>query len=457
MTYGFLLESVWHPPLLWEDEVGNRLPGELELQALWFSGAFGRDFVTQDRKSARIVQFGEWNRGVGPDFRQVVVEIDGVTRKGALEIDMSASDWEHHGHATNPAFLDVVLHVSFRMPSTRTWLRTADHREVPQVIVTGTALEDGLSRPLRDSAVAHPGRCMSPLRGMPEAAVERLLRESALHRASRKFRIWSRMAEAHGPDATLYQAVAETLGYRQNRLAMRLLAQRAPLAVLKREPNDVEAVLFGVAGFLSPDMQEMASDPARGYLRSLWDQWWKSRYRFEPEVQRDLPWCFHGQRPANHPHRRIGALAALIPEWPTFRRLALADPFSAKPLMDFLQSLEHPFWTRHFTLTSQTTPARISIFGRNHALELIANHLVPIALHEGRIDWKGYWKLRHSVVNEHVKRCSIRLFGSIGNAQPWLKRLAHHQALLQIDQDFCLVDCSDCEACPFPEQLAQWR
>ena len=50
-----------------------------------------------------------------------------------------------------------------------------------------------------------------------------------------------------------------------------------------------------------------------------------------------------------------------------------------------------------------------------------------------------------------------RLFGSEIQAAPWLKSLAHQQALLQIYRDFCLEDLSDCDQCPFPEQLAQWQ
>ena len=58
MTYEFLLESVWHPPLMFEEAAGDSQPSELELQALWFSGAFGRDFRSTDGRAVRIVQFG---------------------------------------------------------------------------------------------------------------------------------------------------------------------------------------------------------------------------------------------------------------------------------------------------------------------------------------------------------------------------------------------------------------
>jgi hypothetical protein len=457
MNYGFLLESIWHPPLAFEESAAAPLPPELELQALWFSGAFGRTFRTTTGKTARIVQFGEWNRGAGPDFIQAAVEIDGELRTGPLELDPSAADWEAHGHAVNPAFSDVVLHVIFQSDARRLFTRTADHGEVPQVVIPENLLADALNRPPREVAIAHPGRCVAPLKGMPVGATERLLGEAARHRAAGKAARWLRVADAHGRDAALYQATAETLGYRSNALAMRLLAQRAPLALLKAEGEAAEAILFGTAGFLSADQHELAPDDTRDYLRTLWDDWWRNRSRFEIATDRRIPWKTHGQRPANHPHRRTGALSALVSRWPEYRRLALARPFATKPLIDFLQTLEHPFWSYRHTLTSSPSVRKIALFGRAQALELVANHLAPLAMHEDGMSWHDYHRLRNSAPNEKVRRCSLRLFGSTKAAQPWLRRLAHHQALIQIYQDFCLEDFTECKDCPFPEQLAQWR
>ncbi len=457
MTYGFLLESVWHPPLLFAESSGMALPPELELQALWFSGAFGRNFRTTCGKPVKIVQFGEWNRSSGPDFIQTAVEIGGKLRTGPLELDPDASAWEAHGHAVSPAFRDVVLHVVFRSGGRQDFIRTDEHREIPQVVITEMQLSDALSRPQREVAIAHPGRCVAPLKHLPSGAIERLLDEAALHRANLKAAKFLKTADAHGLDAALFQATAETLGYRGNSLQMRLLSQRAPLTLLKAGGENPEAVLFGTAGFLSPRLHEQAPPDTRDYLRGLWDAWWKSRARFEVTPDRYIPWKTHGQRPANHPHRRVGALAALVEAWPQYRRLAFARPFAVKPLVDFLHALDHAFWSHRHTLTSAASPGRVSLFGRAHALELIANHLAPLAIRQGGMTFRSYHKLRNSAPNDKVKRCSLRLFGSSKAAQPWTRRVCHHQALLQLYQDFCLEDFSDCHDCPFPEQLLQWR
>jgi hypothetical protein len=46
-----------------------RIPSELELQARWFAGDFGREFVSTSADKIDIIQFGVWNREAGPDFR----------------------------------------------------------------------------------------------------------------------------------------------------------------------------------------------------------------------------------------------------------------------------------------------------------------------------------------------------------------------------------------------------
>jgi hypothetical protein len=89
-----------------------RIPSELELQARWFAGDFGREFVSTNGDQIDIVQFGVWNREAGPDFRDSAIRINGGEPiHGCIEIDLLDRSWESHGHATNPAFEATALHV----------------------------------------------------------------------------------------------------------------------------------------------------------------------------------------------------------------------------------------------------------------------------------------------------------------------------------------------------------
>ena len=85
---------------------------ELELQARWFAGDFGRSFTGTAGEEIEIVQFGTWNREAGPDFSDAAIRVNGGEfRGGSIEFDLTDQNWEAHGHATNPAFDGTVLHV----------------------------------------------------------------------------------------------------------------------------------------------------------------------------------------------------------------------------------------------------------------------------------------------------------------------------------------------------------
>ena len=453
--YAKLLDLVWSPPSHMEEEAPLRLPGELELQALWFDGLFGDEFTTTDFKPVRIVQFGEWNRAAGPDFLHCAAEIDGVRHAGPIELDTHPADWEAHGHATNPAFNKVILHVVFRTGGPESFARTADHRLVPRVVVPPERIVEALDLPRRETAVARAGRCAEPLANHSPESIRALLTEAARRRAEQKAARFLRTAAVQGRDAALFQALAETLGYRVNRLPMRLLAQRVPVASLRETPP--ESVLLGAAGFLDPEMIERAPANTRDHLTALWKDWWKLRARFGAGPERALPWALGGQRPANHPHRRVAALAVLAAHWAGFRRHAMARPFSPKAVIQYLRALSHPFWDHHYTLGSKPTARRLAMVGRDRALELLANHLVPLALHEDpEFSWDDYLRLPSPAPNTKIKRACLRLFGARDDLAALLRPLAHHQAILEIYHDFCLEDLSDCTECPFPEQLAMW-
>jgi hypothetical protein len=82
-----------------------RVPSELELQARWFAGDFGKHFVSTTGDEIDVVQFGVWNREAGPDFRDAAIRINGGEAvHGCVEIDLLDRSWESHGHATNPTF-----------------------------------------------------------------------------------------------------------------------------------------------------------------------------------------------------------------------------------------------------------------------------------------------------------------------------------------------------------------
>ncbi|MBA2744347.1 MAG: DUF2851 family protein, partial [Chthoniobacterales bacterium] len=142
----------------------TREPTELELQARWFAGDFGRRFRSTCGKEIEVVQFGTWNRESGPDFIGAAIRVDdGDVIRGSIEFDLTDRSWESHGHATNPAFDDAVLHVFVHASDQTFFTRTTSHRNVPQVRVDLAALPETFAA---NVPLARPGRCQAPFRGL---------------------------------------------------------------------------------------------------------------------------------------------------------------------------------------------------------------------------------------------------------------------------------------------------
>lgn len=439
-----------------DEELNVAATPEIELQSLWFGGAFGDEFQDVDGRSVKIVQFGHWNHSAGPDFLHACVEVDGVRSMGAIELDTDARDWEHHGHGNNADYNDVVLHLFFNAPMDRFFTKTADHREVVQVRLDA----EGLVKP-RPVADAHPGRCLLPLREMSESNLKALLRGAALSRATRKAKRFEACARIHGEGEAWFQALAEVLGYRHNKIPLRALAQALSLKSLRQQDGLTrEAMMMGLAGFLDAPEELSANISSESYLRELWSRWWRSRPDAGKESMRGLQWRLSGVRPMNHPQRRIGALAAVVNDWPKFERLVTGSMDKiTRRTKKFSQGLEHSFWSTHYTLKSAEMEKPMALIGDERWRDLLANVVLPVAIHRdgGATARSSYFELKSAQVSEPVRTACQRLFGSLDEASPLLKSHAYVQGILAVFDDFCLRDFSGCGDCMFPEQLAQWR
>jgi hypothetical protein len=385
------------------------------------------------------------------------IRIDGHLFKGAIELDPHARDWEHHGHAVNPDYEQVRLHVFFDPGPDRFYTRTLNHREVAQLHLDLTEYPDLDPIPQRP-AEAHLGRCSYVFKEVSETVVDEILRAAARFRLERKARRLRRTQEIHGPDQALFEGMAEALGYRRNAFPLRVVSQRAPLSELRRlgSQEEIDAVLFGVAGFLEGDHHVESPHPdTTDYQRQLWSHWWRRREGFRPTDRNALPWRTTGTRPQNHPQRRLGALGRLVAAWESFSQHALKMPLDRAAIDTLLTGLSHPYWEHHYTLRAPSR-RRLALIGTSRAHDALINQILPLRFNEEtEATWSHYRSLPALQTNEKLKRAVLRLFGDHPRKHAFQKKAYQQQALLQIYDDFCLADASDCEACPFPEQL--WR
>ena len=259
-----------------------------------------------------------------------------------------------------------------------------------------------------------------------------------------------RSIRIHGIDEALFQALAIGLGYKWNKIPFLIIAQRATLVRLRSDRAAAEAILFGLSGFLERSLSASQQDDR--YLNALWTHWWKMRSELHDLVLRTDLWRLGGSRPNNHPHRRLGALAQIASGWSEFRKLSV-DLDGAG---EWFQKLSHPFWDFHYSLQSAAAPRRISLIGASRVKDIVANVLFPLLMISGNADWSAFKSIRAKLGNTLLEIVCLRLFGDADRGQQYIHFLYQQQGLLQIFEDFCLNDRSDCRACRFPGLIANW-
>ncbi len=441
--------------------ISPRIPSELELQARWFAGDFGKHFVSSAGDEIEVVQFGTWNHEAGPDFRDAALRINGGDPiRGCIEIDLMDRSWETHGHATNPAFDETVLHVFVEKSDREFFTRTKSNRNVPQVHIDPAVLPDAFNANI---PLARPGRCQAPLKDLPDERVRSVLEAAAQFRLRKKAARIRHKIDSRGRDEVLFQELAAALGYKENKLPFTLITQRLPLKWLRETTSDIESMLFGVAGFLQTADLDVYEKSTREYVRQLWDRWWPHRDELQRLILPGKIWRLSSTRPLNHPQRRLAALAILVRDWPRLQR-ALGKS-SVEAAKHFFETLDHPFWNFHYTLTSKPAPKKMALIGEARVADILANVLFPFWLaHDldssaslGKSLWAEYAKLPAQLSNRRLEIGATRLFGNDPRRKQFLKTVANQQGLLQIYEDFCMRDNSDCAQCPFPEQMKKWE
>ncbi len=450
-------------------ETRDGVPSERLLQLVWLHQRLRPEALkTLDAAILRVLHPGFWNREAGPDFTGAVLQFGSdPPRAGDVEIDLRTPGWRAHGHAVNPAYRNVILHV--------VWEASAPAVPAFPTLPLRSCLDAPVEELLAwmDLDLEPPalvlGLCHRPLRQLPEPVVTELLHQAALVRLERKGRELAARARHVGWEQALWEGLCAALGYKHNVWPMRRLAELWPRLAdrgLPAEPLLLQARLLGLGGLLPHDPPPK-NRPGWIQLRLLWDSWWRERDALtEFALPRSL-WRLGGVRPANHPQRRL----ALAAHWAARGDLPhrLEDWFHGRPspaeaedtLRRALGVETDSFWSWHWTLGSPRLPQPQPLLGRPRLTDLAVNVILPWLWTRAEAGGnealclearRRYLAWPAGQDNAVLRRARQRL---LGTASPRLfPTAARQQGLLQIVRDFCLHANALCDGCDLPERLA---
>jgi hypothetical protein len=453
--------SIFAPAVL-RDADTNYIPlpiSERLVQCIWYDQRV-QPLQTLTGETVTVIFPGWWNLEAGPDFRHATIRIgDGPELTGDVEIHLRADDWTHHGHGRDPLYDNVMLHVVLWEAGSDFAPRSRHGDAIPQVV-----LQNQLAAPLDQlydeidleayphAAPGHGGSCSAVLKTLPSEAVASLLESAGDERFTSKTRKFSRWVHRLGPEQAFYEGWMEALGYKANKSAFRALAQRLPVAELDRK--NLAPIFFGVANFLPTTFADAGG-------KRLWGRWWKLRPDFEDKVLPKEAWRLNGVRPANHPHRRLGAAVALLKRHRNLLDKVTGAVESGGDPGKFFHEIRDDYWSYHFTLGGKPQRKASELIGEARAEEIVANVVLPFvaALGDARLTAAAktrYDSLRRAPGNSVLRLAGQQLFESAAAATRFLRTTRQQQGLMQIFQDFCLQDKSACRQCKFPELAQRW-
>ncbi len=465
-AYALWRERRSHLPAL-REKPGT--PPERLLQAVWHHQRIRRDQLRLgDGRPVRVLHPGFRNREAGPDFRRAVVQVEGEPpRIGDVEVDLQSACWRQHGHDRNPAFTKVILHVVWEAapPAFSPTFELKPHLDAPLSELASWLGTDAAENYPPDLA----GRCASGLKRLSQDQLTDLLGQAGLARMRRKASDLEARARQAGAEQALWEGILRALGYKHNVWPMLRLGELLP--ALRAEPPASrlhwQARLFGVSGLLPGDLVR-ANPGADGYLRRIWDLWWRERDQMAEFTLPAAAWRLSGLRPANHPLRRLalaahwltdGQLPAQIDHW--FRApIDRADLVGS--LQRMLETPEDPFWGWHWSLRGRRLPQAQPLTGPARITDLAINVFLPwlrmkaTLAGDTRLQQEAeqrYFAWPPAEDNAVLRLARNRLLAGHTRWRPGAAAL--QQGLLQIVRDFCDHSDSLCSTCSFPGCVAE--
>lgn len=341
------------------------------LQFIWQFQYFNKnELQTEQGDRLVIIHPGSYNTHQGPDFIDAKIAIGETLWAGNIEIHIKSSDWIKHGHAADPNYSNIILHV--------VWENDTDIGYNNGAVLPSLTLQNLVSKLLLDRFKELMVRksfvpCETYLPVFDEMkwtawkermAIERLQRKSAL--------VLELLKEANNHwEEVLWWMLARNFGIKVNADVFEAIAKTLPLNILAKHKNQihqVEGFLFGQAGLLENNFsEEYPKILQREYL------FYQKKYQLKRVSVKPF---FLRMRPANFPTVRLAQLAMLIYQ-SSHLFSKIKDTDSIWAVKELLNVTANDYWHYHY-LIDEPGEYHPKQLGKQMTENIIINTVIPV-------------------------------------------------------------------------------
>jgi hypothetical protein len=388
------------------------------------------DLQTNEGETISIFDSGQHNHDAGPDFQNARLKLSDLQWNGHVEIHIKSSDWRHHNHGKDPNYDNVILHVVWEndeptLRNDQTHIPTLElkHRVNPNLVTNYKTFLAG----------QHDILCKHHLPTIPRLVwigqLDRMLAKRLEQKAERIIKI----AEATNNDweETAYRVLARTFGFSLNSEVFERLSETLPQRILSKhagQPKQVEALLFGQAGFLDEVKGEYGLELQQEY------HFLQAKYELTGHLHR-THWTFGKMRPSNFPTVRLAQFAAILNS-NTALFSFLKDEASTEKIKKHLSGPVSDYWQTHYDFdkelkkgNNQTGAASMDIIMINAVSPLIAAY----ALHTDQLELMD----NATSILEQIRPERNRYTLKWNEAGKVAKSAFDSQAMITLFKDYC--------------------
>ncbi|MGF1636772.1 MAG: DUF2851 family protein [Cyclobacteriaceae bacterium] len=415
---------------------------EAFLHFVWKHQYFNKqDLQTNDGLSLEIIHPGNHNRDAGPDFSHAKLRMGKLLWTGSVEIHLNASDWHRHGHQKDLAYDAVILHVVWQNDIV---VHRTDGTEIP-FIELKTKVRQSVFHNYRNLfSSTEQLLCTRFIGDIPRVQVCAMLDSTLLKRMERKA---NEILEKHKSnqadwEETAYQVLLKSFGFNKNNEAFEALAKELPLKALKKHGDNllqVEALLFGMAGFLS-------EEPSDDYMKLLCREYnfLSEKYGLKCNALRKYNWKFLRMRPANFPTLRLAQLATMIVKVDNIFS-ALLYTETVKDLCNYLEITPSDYWQNHYHF-SKPSKKHIAEMGIASVEGIMINTVAPLMVAYGIFRDDNDWLEKAISLLQTVPAEKNSVVERVKSAGISPENAYDTQAMIELYRNFCVPrKCLDCQ------------
>jgi hypothetical protein len=348
------------------------------LHHLWKFRLFDQlDLQTTSNEPIVILKAGEHNHDAGPDFFNSKIKIADTLWAGNVEVHIHASDWKKHEHQHDKSYDNIILHVVYYADQQ---IYRASGEPIPTLEIKARIAASYYRNYLKFKWSTDWIPCEKQLTTVPAIVLNASLDRLLVERLEEKSKLIRNVLDLNKMnwEETFYQVLARNFGFKTNALPFELLAKSIPLLLLGRHKNSllqIEAVLFGQAGFLEQHFQDR-------YPQQLQNEYVFLRQKFKLIPIDNHLWKFLRLRPVSFPTIRIAQFAALVhASIHLFSKIVDAEKLDElKGLMSIDVSA---YWQSHYLFDKRSADRKKSL-GEESVHNLIINTIVPFLFVYGK-------------------------------------------------------------------------